>query len=658
MKYRSLILPVAAIQLACILWQCPVSSQTPPPGAQTPRSPQLNSQQGAGDIVVRLRDQKGGEIKARVKITLQNNDGTPRSTAITEKGHAAFRGVPLGRYEVQVDGQGYSKSTTDVSLLREGETLTLGVVLRLTDGSEGATDQPTIPTLSMKEQKELTAGLRALQAQRLPEARKHFLSAAKTNPNHPDVDYLLGVLAAMRGDITVATQYFENGSKLYPHVASLTALGEIHLMEGNLSEAQLNLENALRAQPNSWRAEQLLATVTLKQGAYAEAVEYAEDALQHGKSDAKGARLTLAEALAASGDRKKSDQVLNELLNQSPTVEQAAEARRLLDLNRRSTNSETTLARSADTTDSSAPINPNSRNAGLLSSAWVPSAPANPLAQFPRWTPPNIDDAIPPVDREISCPMPQILAESGKRVLEFVENVNRYTATETFQHESVNEFGLAIRSERLRFSYVVSIQEFRPGVFDVQEFRDNTTSAEMLPENVDTRGTVALLFVFHPNYAEDYDFQCEGQTHEAGQTVWQVHFAQKPGSAPRLHSYRLANLYFRVGIKGRAWISSDTFQVLRMESDVVKRVPEIRLRAEHQEIRYGPVQFEKRQLVLWLPTSSETYLDFNGHRFHRRQEFSKFLLFWVDDKEIIRAPRETTQKSKPTGLGGTAENPN
>jgi hypothetical protein len=187
-----------------------------------------------------------------------------------------------------------------------------------------------------------------------------------------------------------------------------------------------------------------------------------------------------------------------------------------------------------------------------------------------------------------------------------------------------------LHSERRSFNYLVSIREFRPGVFDVQEFRDGLTTPDVFPEHVASLGTVAMVFVFHPEYAGDFDFRCEGHTHVGGQDAWQLHFSQTPDRPPRLRSYRLANLYFRVGLKGRAWISPDTFQVLRMESDLVSTVPEIRLRADHEDIQYGPVLVKTKQLSLWLPASSEIYLDFNGHRIHRRQELTDYLFFWID----------------------------
>jgi tetratricopeptide (TPR) repeat protein len=560
---------------------------------------------------------------------------------MSEKGRAIFRGIVLGEYEVQVEAPDYATARANVSLTRPGETRNLDITVL--PGSAAASAN-TPPPLSLKEQKELTAGLRALQAQRLEEARKHFLIAAKTAPNHPDVDYLLGVLATMTGDMATAKQYLENGATRYEHILSLTALGEIYLNEGNLTLARQRLEEALKTAPNTWRADQLLAALELKQGSYPQAIQHAEHALQIGKTEAKGAWLTLAHALYATGDHQHSVQVLNELLKQNPTQEQAKEAHRLLEANRA-----TTAPFSAEGALSANLSNATFAIAPSLSSANLPSAMANALTVSPHWFPPNVDESIPAADAAVSCPLPLIVREAGERVLEFVGNVDRFTATESLSHQTLNEFGLAVRSEKIKFNYLVSIQEMKPGVFDVQEFRDGGTSNEIFPEHVATLGTVAMVFVFHPNYASDFDFRCEGRTHQGNQEAWQVHFSQKSDRASRLRSYRLGNQYFRVGIKGRAWISTDTSQVLRMETDLVSKVPEIRLKAEHQDILYGPVPFQKKHLVLWLPLATETYLDFNGHRIHRRQDLSNYLLFWVDDRETIEKPKTTElpQESSP-----------
>jgi len=609
-------------------------AQRPGPPAQTPRGTQSEASNGVADLVVILRADNNSELAQAAKVTLRSQSGESRGMTMSEKGRAVFRGIGLGDYEIQVEAPGYGSTRARVSLAKAGETRNLDITLHA--GSTSG-DANTPRPLSLNEQKELTAGLRALQAQKLEEARKHFLIAAKTAPNHPDVDYLLGVLSSMTGDLATAKQYLENGATRYQHILSLTALGEIYLNEGNLTLAQQRLEAALKTAPNTWRADQLLAAVELKQGSYPLAIQHAEHALQVGKIEAKGARLTLADALYATGDHQRSVQVLNDLLKENPTQEQTREAKKLLEANRaaQAPPSSTEDALTSNLSNASFAVAPS------LSSANLPSALANPLTASPRWFPANVDDSIPPAENTGSCPLSQVVQQTGQRVLEFVSSVDRFTATESLSHQTLNEFGLAVRSEKIKFNYLVSIQEMKPGVFDVQECRDGGTSNEVFPEHVATLGTVAMVFVFHPNYVGDFDFRCEGRAHQGNQEAWQIHFSQKADRASRLRSYRLGNLYFRVGIKGRAWISTETSQVLRMETDLVSKVPEIRLHTEHQDILYGPVPFQKKNLVLWLPLATETYLDFNGHRIHRRQDLSNYLLFWVDDRQTIEKPRTT-----------------
>ena len=640
-SFRSILL-LAALQAVCLLGPTSVDAQRPGPVAQSPRGAQSDAATGTADLVITLRDDKNSELPQSAKVTLRTRSGDPRGVTMSETGRARFRSLPLGEYEVQVEAAGYATTKANVSLERPGEPQNLDITVLPGSGSAGANAPPP---LSLKEQKELTAGLRALQAQKLEEARKHFLIAAKTAPNHPDVDYLLGVLATMTGDMEAAKQYLENAASRYQHVLSLTALGEIYLTEGNLTVAEQRLQAALEFAPNTWRADQLLAAVALKQGSYPQAIAHAEHAVQIGKAEAKGARLTLADALYATGDHQRSLQVVNELLKENPTQEQMKEAHKLIEANR-AAQSPPPAAEGALAVN---PSNTTFAVAPILSSANLPSALANPLNLSPHWFPANVDDSIPPGDVTVSCPLPQIVRQAGQRVLEFVSNVDRFTATESLSHQTLNEFGLAVRSESIKFDYLVAIQEMKPGVFDVQEYRNGGTSNEIFPEHVATLGTVAMVFVFHPNYAGDFDFRCEGRAHQGNQEAWQIHFSQKADRASRLRSYRLGTQYFRVGIKGRAWISTDTSQVLRMETDLVSKVPEIRLHAEHQDILYGPVPFQKKHLVLWLPLATETYLDFNGHRIHRRQDLSNYLLFWVDDRETIEKPKTTEgpQESSP-----------
>jgi hypothetical protein len=108
-------------------------------------------------------------------------------------------------------------------------------------------------------------------------------------------------------------------------------------------------------------------------------------------------------------------------------------------------------------------------------------------------------------------------------------------------------------------------------------------------------------------------------------------------------------MMYAVPLKGRAWIAADSFQIVRLETQMVAPLEEIKLAADSTVIEYGPVHFAERNLDLWLPQSAEVYSDWKGRRMHRRHSFSQFVLFSVDDDQKISGPKDV-EETKPKPL--------
>ncbi len=244
-----------------------------------------------------------------------------------------------------------------------------------------------------------------------------------------------------------------------------------------------------------------------------------------------------------------------------------------------------------------------------------------------RWFPQDIDRGIPQVTPGVACPLTDVLSQAGKRTEELVGNVDKFTATEIVEHQSVDRLGQLRRPETRKFNYLVSIAQTPSGYMSVEEYRKGGSIQDQFPEHIATVGTPSLVLIFHPQYAKKFRMTCEGlgQWHE--QPAWQVRFEERTGRHNPISELVMGGRAFGLRLRGRAWILLDSYQIARLESDLADQIPKAHLRLQHEDIEYRPVHFDEGKAEIWLPSSTELYMDFLGHRFYRRHSFADFQLF-------------------------------
>jgi hypothetical protein len=267
----------------------------------------------------------------------------------------------------------------------------------------------------------------------------------------------------------------------------------------------------------------------------------------------------------------------------------------------------------------------------------------SPLTKSGRdfWAPHELEESVPVVDPTVSCPSEDVLRGAGARMTEFVQTLERFTAIEKLEHFPVDRNGVRKSPDTRSFAYVVSVSQNSVGTFLLDEFRDGRVDAEQFPAHTASRGSPAMALIFHPILADDFEFRCEGLGHWAGREAWQVHFVQRPDRPIRIRSYSVGGHSAGLSLEGRVWIDPGSFQVLRLESELVKPLPEIALTLEHFTIDYQPVRFQSTGQQLWLPQTAEIYVERKNKRFYRRHLFSDFRLFNVDTSQKIRTPSES-----------------
>lgn len=563
---------------------------------------------------------------ARLDLTnLANHLGL--SLLVASHEDAVFPNIALGNYDITVTAVGYLSTHQEINAISP-VTQHIDIVLHRDPAAMILNEASGL--MSGKAKKEAKRAVSLLRSGQLANAQKHLETAYKLAPSNADLNFLLGYLHFERKDYVRAETYLETAASLSPHSAqTLTLLGRTNLEQQKYPAARSALEQAVLVDSEDWLPHDLLADAYLNQKEYSKARDEAQIAVakgaHYGKSASAAAELALGQALIGLGQKKEGIQALQVFLKESPPKSMVDQVRALM-----------TRAQESD---------PTSAAGSEITTSFPDPLRAVPKAALSTqtWRPPDVDDAKPTLAHGVNCATAQVLAGAGQRVQELVQDVTRFAADEDLFHKSLDAVGLSTHAEARKYNYVAAVSS-QPGSILIDEYRSDKVPQGGDPDGIASTGFVMLALVFHPEMQGDFDFDCEGQSQRSGQPSWIVHFRQRHDRSNHMHTYSVGGEPYRVDLKGRAWISPDNFQIVRIEADMVTPVHEIQLLGEHQVVEYGPVPFAKMNTMLWLPKTAEIYLDFRKHHYYRRHSFDHYMLFAVDTQEKDKVPH-----SKPAG---------
>jgi tetratricopeptide (TPR) repeat protein len=635
---------VAAFGLLPLIFPGFVFAQAPASGSVNTQPAPTPSQENKGGLSVMVRTSNGTAVDTLAVVTLYDASGQTITSKTTADSRTSFVPLGAGSYIIDIDAPGFAKTRREAKITgEEGEQLLI-VTLRPDTGSGVTYSVSSAVTLPPKPQKEVSKGLEALRAGKFDEAIKHLEAAQHMAPKEAEIASLLGSVYEKKSDLASARKYWDQAIQLNPkHLASLLACGDLLLRQKDVAGARKYLEQAVEAGPNSWRAHSLLAAALLQQHSYVEAVSHAERAIDIGKSEANSARLTLGQALAFQHKNEQAITVLEAYIAGAPSKSMADAAQnmiaRLKDANSASPAATTPLV------DLSSGNTANKSGGGEEADTPLSAAVMS-------WLPPDVDAAVPPVEPSVTCALDDVLKKASAVVAGLPKIVDRYAATEVFHQENINGAGYAESVADMSFNYLASVRDIKSEKYgealDVQEYRNGSTGTEMFPNHEGSVGLPSIVLIFHPLLISDFEMKCEGLSRAHGDFAWQVSFRQRGDKESRIRRYRLSGHVYPIALKGRAWIDANTFQIVRLETDLREPHPEIQLNAEHLVMEYGPVKFQKRNEELWLPASADYYAIRRGKRFHRRHAFTNYILFSVDmDQKIGLPPKEKTSASPP-----------
>jgi Flp pilus assembly protein TadD len=637
------------VTCACILLFCnaPGFAQRPTGGGRgTPQGPSFGS---TVSLAVNVRDASGVPMEGATIVTLVASVGSYYQTATTRDASVAtFDGLPPGDYDIEATYPGYQPAKELVSVNAVGPTMQVYLYM-IPDSDKNSTGlQAKGIVMSPKLQAEIDKGLEALRKRQFESAKAHFTKGLAMAPGNPDLSYLLGTAELGLNHVDLARQNFEHALTIDPtHERTLLALGELQLRNGETAAAIVTLEKAFLKNGAGWRTHLLLATAYARAGRAADAETHARRAVELAREKGAGARLLLGEILAAEGKLPEEQTTWQELVAKFPGDPSAAEAKkRMAGLS--GPRAATRAVSAASSSSEPAP----------LANLPVPNTPAIELlpANERPWAPLDIDSREFPLAENAPCSAEDILAHAQHRLKSQLQNFEKFTATEHIDHQEIDRLGRPGPVKSRDFSYIVFVNRFGGDSFFLDEDRHATGSDSSFPTSLATTGLNNLgVSILQPAVRSEFSYQCEGLASIRGKATWQIRFQESKNSSTAVRQWQREGKLFPIAIKGRIWLSSTSFDVLRIETDLLQPIQILGLTRDHLRVDYGPVNFSSTNTALWLPWSAEMHMELHGHRYHHMHYLTDYMLFGVDTNHKIGKPKNapppppTSTQAVPAG---------
>lgn len=283
-----------------------------------------------------------------------------------------------------------------------------------------------------------------------------------------------------------------------------------------------------------------------------------------------------------------------------------------------------------------------------------------------RWDPPRVDAHIRSLSPTPHCVLPDVLKLAGQRAEELVDHLQNFIAHEQIRYEQTASLSMTgpsvvsgigqIPGQQTemsftgKFDYVVDFGE-KGEPLHVRENRTplvGTDGGDL--STIVGKGLPVLALIFHPSMQGDYEMRCEGFATWNDQPAWVVHFSQMKGKRPRTVTMETASeLHPRdptvteirpLRLKGRAWLTVDSGQVVHLETNLVESIPMIELEESAFSVDYAPVKFRSQNAEVWLPKFAIGYTDYAHRRMIVEHTFSDFELFSVQTHDVIQKPKQ------------------
>jgi hypothetical protein len=272
---------------------------------------------------------------------------------------------------------------------------------------------------------------------------------------------------------------------------------------------------------------------------------------------------------------------------------------------------------------------------GTSATAQVPPYVDEPIEQLKKMVPDlsrvKPDSAQDPAESGAAAPSPNetelILSKTGEVIAVQLHRLPNLISKEeirqpiaTLKTDSVPwqeqmkgvQDAVPVTEYRIRvYGYRIVRKQKASGSDVLDEFRTDMNGQPIDDSAHNSQGPFSFGFattwlIFLPGSLQKSNFKYLGQQEIGGRETYVLAFAQIPDGAGIGAVIKSSYGRCSAPLQGVAWIDQSTFQIVRMQTDLLAPLPGIDLNQLRSILNYGSVKIAGLRLLLWLPSDVET----------------------------------------------------
>jgi VWFA-related protein len=229
--------------------------------------------------------------------------------------------------------------------------------------------------------------------------------------------------------------------------------------------------------------------------------------------------------------------------------------------------------------------------------------------------------------------LPVILQKMGRSEDDFARDVGDLIAHEYVTQEKLNARGNIHAKERFQDSYLILRQGNEWGA--TAEYRMDDKGKRLGPIGLEkgyvvTAGWALSCIAFSTGVQWQSKFRYLGEEKIDSRDTYVLGFAQQPGKATFISTMTInEGAAVDMLTQGILWVDKNSFQIIRMRTDLLAQRDEIQLDQLTTEVTFVEAHLEDAPNPLWLPADVDVYIAIDKRKFRNVHHYTNYRRYRV-----------------------------